>query len=279
MTRHRAGPPGPPPEFTVQWLRVRLAKRGRLRFASHRDVARAVERGVRHADLPVAYSGGFNPRPKLSYSGAVPTGVASEAEYFEIGLTASCAPTDVRDRLDAALPPGLDALNVAEVAPGTLAGDLQVSDWQVTLHGVGEDAAELACRDFLAADHIEVERVTAKGVRRVDARAAVLTLELDRRAVHSGTGGCAILRMVVRHMAPAVRPDDVLAALRQVAGLAPPSPPLVTRLAQGPLGTSAGGLCGPGLRRSTVADCGAGAAADEGGAALGGAPVSARRAP
>ena len=149
---------------------------------------------------------------------------------------------------------------MAEVAPGTLAGDLQVSDWQVTLHGVGEDAAELACRDFLAADHIEVERVTAKGVRRVDARAAVLTLELDRRAVHSGTGGCAILRMVVRHMAPAVRPDDVLAALRQVAGLAPPSPPLVTRLAQGPLGTSAGGLCGPGLRRSTVADCGAGAA-------------------
>src|SRR6266566_3770307 len=187
MTQRRQGPPGPAPEFTVQRLRVRFAKRGRLRFASHRDVARAVERGVRMADLPVAYSGGFNPRPKLSYGGAVPTCVASEAEYFEVGLTASCAPADVRDRLDAALPPGLDALNVAEVAPGTLAGDLQVSDWQVTLHGVGEDAAELACRDFLAADHIEVERVTAKGVRRVDARAAVLTLELDRRAVHSET--------------------------------------------------------------------------------------------
>ena len=86
----------------------------------------------------------------------------------------------------------------------------------------------------------------AKGIRRVDARAGVVTLELDRRAVDSVTGGCAILRMVVRHMTPAVRPDDVLAALRQVAGLAPLSPPLVTRLAQGPLGAAAGGLSEPG---------------------------------
>ena len=90
----------------------------------------------------------------------------------------------------------------------------------------------------------------------MDARAAVVTLELDRRAVDSVTGGCAILRMVVRHMTPAVRPDDVLAALRQVAGLAPPSPPLVTRLAQGPLGAAAGGLSEPGAADSAIVGCG-----------------------
>lgn len=230
----------------MQRLRVRFAKRGRLRFASHRDVARAIERALRKAELPIAYSGGFNPHPKLSYAAAVPTGAASEAEYLEVALTARCLPDDVRDRLDAALPPGLDVLGVAEVQAGTLADDLQVSRWQVILHGVPHDALELACRTFLAAERVEVERLTAKGVRRFDARAAVLALEAGRRAVHSETGGCAILRMVVRHMTPAVRPDDVLVALRQVAGLAPPSPPLVTRLAQGPLGAAASGLCEPG---------------------------------
>jgi hypothetical protein len=88
---------------------------------------------------------------------------------------------------------------------------------------------------FLAADSVLVERSTSKGTRRLDARAAVLTLELDERAAQDGYAGCAILRMVVRHLTPAVRPDDILTALNTVAGLAPSSPALVTRLAQGPL--------------------------------------------
>ena len=60
-------------------------------------------------------------------------------------------------------------------------------------------------------------------------------MQTDRRAADERNAGYAILRMVVRHLTPAVRPDDILAALRRVAGLAPSSPPLVTRLAQGPL--------------------------------------------
>jgi hypothetical protein len=63
----------------------------------------------------------------------------------------------------------------------------------------------------------------------------VVTMETDRRAVDERNARYAILRMVVRHVTPAVRPDDILAALRHVAALAPSSPPLVTRLAQGPL--------------------------------------------
>ncbi|MGZ6764581.1 MAG: hypothetical protein ACXVEH_14440, partial [Nocardioides sp.] len=56
---------------------------------------------------------------------------------------------------------------------------------------------------------------------------------------------CAILRVVVRHTTPAVRPDDVLTALRAVSALAPPTPPLVTRLAQGPLHTATAGVADP----------------------------------
>jgi radical SAM-linked protein len=215
-----------------------------MRFASHRDIARAVERGVRKAGLPVAYSAGFSPHPKISYAGGAPTGSASEAEYLEIALTGVCAAPDVRDRLNAALPDGIDVIEVLELAGG-LGGErglrLEMSQWRVVLPGVDPGTAARAAAAFLDAKSVMVERSTNKGTRRLDARAAVLTLEVDRHA-YSGEAagaGSAMLRMVVRHLTPAVRPDDVLAALSIVADLAPSSPPLVTRLAQGPLGTEA----------------------------------------
>ena len=226
--------PGPPQARTsAARLIVRYAKRGRMRFASHRDIARAVERGVRRAGLPIAYSAGFTPHPKISYAGAAPTGTASEAEYLEISLTETCAASDVRDRLDAALPDGIDVIDVIE-SPASLAGlRLEASQWEVVLPGVQPAAAAAAVTEFLACGTVEVERLTAKGSRRVDARAAVITIETDQAASPQAAGN-AVLRMVVRHVMPAVRPDDILAALRQ-AGLAPSSPALVTRLAQGPL--------------------------------------------
>src|SRR5215831_8301590 len=88
----------------VQRIRIRYAKRGPLRFTSHRDFARAFERAVRRAGVPVAYSQGFSPHPKISYASAAPTGVASEAEYLEIGLQAVVDPDELRAALDAALP-------------------------------------------------------------------------------------------------------------------------------------------------------------------------------
>ena len=62
---------------------------------------------------------------------------------------------------------------------------------------------------------------------------------------HEIASDCAILRMVVRHTTPAVRPDDILTALRETADLAPPRPPLVTRLAQGPLDTATARVTDP----------------------------------
>ena len=70
----------------VQKLRLRYAKRGRLRFTSHRDFSRAFERALVRAEVPMAYSSGFHPHPRISYANAAPTGAASEAEYAEIGL-------------------------------------------------------------------------------------------------------------------------------------------------------------------------------------------------
>src|SRR5260370_40496682 len=97
-----------------------------MRCGSHRDIARAVERGVRRAGLPVAYSAGFSPHPKISYQGGAPTGAASEAEYLEIALTARLDPDQVRARLDAALPTGIDVIEASDLA-ATPAPQLEAS--------------------------------------------------------------------------------------------------------------------------------------------------------
>lgn len=225
-------PEGPPPPPTVQRLRVRYAKRGRLRFTSHRDVARAFERALRRAGVPMAFSAGFSPHPKISWVGAAPTGVASECEYVELGLARRVDPDAVRRALDASLPPGLDVVEVLEAAPGTSLPDRVVAScWRLCLPGVPAGTAAAAVEAFLGADRVVVERLTKSGRRSFDARSAVLRL-------HAGTDGdrgCATLDLVVRHLTPAVRPDDVLSGLRSVAELAPPVPAEVTRLAQGPL--------------------------------------------
>lgn len=239
----RPVPGGPPPAPTVQRLTIRYAKRGRMRFASHRDVARAIERGVRKAGIPVAYSAGFSPHPRISYSGGAPTGSASEAEYLELSVTRRCEPEDVGRRLDMALPDGIDVIEVVEADSKSAGLQLEASEWEVIWPGVAPDAAACAVRAFLAAPSVEVERLTSKGRRILDARAAVISLtsaaapasaEIARRAGTDPADGCAILRMIVRQLTPAVRPDDVLAALRQLSALEPGPPPLATRLWQGP---------------------------------------------
>src|ERR1700742_6262 len=113
---------------TTQHLVVRYAKRGKMRFASQLDVARAFERGVRRAGLPIAYSSGFTPHPKISYAGGVPTGVASEAEYLSLGLTSRAEADAVRERLNAALPDGIDVVTVVVDFGGKPASRLTVSE-------------------------------------------------------------------------------------------------------------------------------------------------------
>jgi radical SAM-linked protein len=227
----------------VQRLRVRYAKRGRLRFTSHRDFSRALERAIVRARLPVAYSSGFNPHPRISYAGAAPTGAASEAEYLEIGLAEERDPDTVHRDLDQALPDGLDVVDVVVSAGGSLPDRLEASMWRITVPETTPAEAAAAVDQFLAAEEILVERMTKKGLRSFDARGAVVSLAA-RADVGSGRE-CAILEVVLRHGTPSVRPDDVLAGLREIAGLEAGAAPLHERLAQGPLSSETGSVGDP----------------------------------
>src|SRR5919202_2692951 len=151
-------PEGPPPPPTVQRLRLRYAKRGRLRFASHRDLARALERALRRAQVPMAFSAGFTPHPKISYLGAAPTGAASEAEYVEIGLAERRDPEEVRAALDAALPPDVAVLECVEAGEGSgsLADRIDAAVWRIELPGVALADLRPALDALLAPDVVTV---------------------------------------------------------------------------------------------------------------------------
>lgn len=250
-TKEPTIPPKPQPEGgqapVVQRIRIRYAKRGPLRFTSHRDFARAFERALRRAGIPIAFSQGFTPHPKISYASAAPTGVASEAEYLEIGLQTHTDPAVVRAALDAALSPGLDVLEAVEAGPGSLADRIDASHWRIELPGITDETLTKAVTAFRDAPEVAVERLTKQGKRQLDARTPVTRIEVKSEGdAPSGVGAapCAILDLVVRQVTPSVRPDDVLSGLRVVADLEPPLPPRATRLAQGLL-TAQGEIVDP----------------------------------
>lgn len=222
----------------VQRLRIRYAKRGRLRFTSHRDFSRAFERAVFRARIPMAYSSGFNPHPRISYAGAAPTGSASEAEYLEIALAEAVDPEAVHAALDAALPDGLDLIRVAESPGGSLADRLQASRWRIAVSSSYEETVAAAER-FLATDAVLVERMTKKGLREFDCRAAVVALTVRP------DGESSVIDVVLRHGTPAVRPDDLLRGLATVADLAAGESPLLTRVEQGVLDEASGSIADP----------------------------------
>lgn len=229
-TRKQRMPEGPPPPPVVQRLWIRYSKTGRLRFMSHRDYTRVFERAIRRAQLPIAFSAGFTPHPKISWVGAAPTGVASLAEYVEIGLAVGLDPATVHERLAQSLPADLGVHEVIEALGKSLAERVNASVWELGFPGLDPDSAARAVRELLAAEEVVVQRITQSGRKAVDVRGALVSL--DSRAADQD---CAIMTAVVRQSIPVVRPDDLFAALREVAGLEPPQPPTALRLAQGSL--------------------------------------------
>jgi radical SAM-linked protein len=194
----------------------------------------------------MAFSSGFNPHPRISYAGASPTGAASEAEYLEIALAEVVDADAVRRDLDASLPEGLDLLEVVVSAGGSMADRLEASVWEISVGGVDRATLATGVEQLLGTTEVIVERMTKKGLRTFDARAAVVALEArDADATTADGSSCAILRVVLRHGTPSVRPDDVLAALREISGIQTSSAALAQRLAQGPLDPRAGTVGDP----------------------------------
>jgi radical SAM-linked protein len=160
----------------VNRVRLRFSKLGKVRWTSHRDVARMWERALRRAEVRVAYSEGFSPRPKLSFGLALSTGHESLGEYLDVDLA---APVDVESlpaRLTPALPDGIDCLAGIELAGGepSLQQDVTTCRWEIELAGVADAADGVAAA--LAAPTLVITR-TRKGQDVTDdVRPAILAM-------------------------------------------------------------------------------------------------------
>jgi radical SAM-linked protein len=143
-------------------LRIRFTKLGKVRFTSHRDVARIWERALRKAEVRVAYTEGFSPHPRLSFGLALPTGHESLAEYLDVEVLDLPAPIEeLHDRLTAALPVGIGATAVAPLAPGSpsLQEAVVACSWRITLSGLSGDVARHLTTTALDAPSIVATRV------------------------------------------------------------------------------------------------------------------------
>ena len=161
-------------------LRVRFQKLGKVRFTSHRDVARMWERAFRRVRLPLAWTAGFSPRPKISFGLALPTGHESVAEYLDLDLVDD-ARVDVAalpGAFSAALPAGVDAIAVAVIgdrAP-SLQEEVSCCHWRLHLDVTADEVQKLVATT-LEASELPLER-ERKGERSVDdVRPAILELE------------------------------------------------------------------------------------------------------
>ncbi len=206
-------------------VRARYAKTGRLRFTSALDLGRVFERALRRAELPVAYSEGFSPHPKVSFPDALPLGYASTGEYVELTFAVALDVETVVSRLDAALPDGLSVEDAVEVADGEpkLAALLRASLWSLEWDDAVPGLAA-ACEALAVADALPVARQRKGEPVEVDLRPAIASLASspDERG----------LRCVLHAVEPPVRPTELLLALQTfVPDL--PEPALTTRVAQG----------------------------------------------
>ena len=165
-------------------VRIRFAKLGKIRWTSHRDTARMWERAFRRVGLPLAYTNGFSPRPKVSFGLALPTGHESVAEYLDLELTGG-VPLDVSSlpaELSGALPVGVDALAAAVIddrAP-SLQEDVTSCTWSLVAPVESTTSAAVDL-DILVAQVLEAATVVVSRQRKGtevtdDIRPAILSL-------------------------------------------------------------------------------------------------------
>ncbi len=199
-------------------LRLRHTKVGKVRFTSHRDTANHWERAVRKAGVPLAYSAGFTPRPKLSFGLALPTGAESLAEFLDMELAdaADWDPAVLPGRLAAALPTGYEVVCMEPCPPGSasLQDAVVACTWRLELAHVSPAEAEEAVAAFATAEEVLLDR-ERKGQRRTDdIRPAVAGLAVVDKVVAELDG---VARPVVSAelvtVGRGLRPTELVAAL------------------------------------------------------------------
>lgn len=193
-----------------QRIRTWFRKGERVRYISHLDVLRFWERAIRRAGLPLAYSQGFTPHPKLFFASPLPLGFTAEREVMDVILDERVDPAEFQARLAPQATGDLALVGAREVplaAPQPQAAMLW-SDYRVITPGLDPAHARESIADFLARDHFEWREERGERERTYDLRAA--TAWLTARPIDGGTE-LAMRLQSDQHIT--ARPEAILAAL------------------------------------------------------------------
>ncbi len=201
-------------------IRIRFTKHGKVRFTSHRDVARIFQRVLRRAGLPVAYSQGFSPRPKIAFGLALSTGHESEAEYLDIDLdperTDGLEMGDLPARLSNELPEGMavTAAVVIDRRTASLQQAVTSCTWQIDVVDVDANTVAGAVARALAAESLVVTRERKGREVTDDLRPGVLSLDVEGPVEAEGHEGSRVRLVAELATQPrALRVSELLDAL------------------------------------------------------------------
>lgn len=209
--------------------RLAITKGEAVRYVSHLDYARTVERAVRRSKLPAAYSEGFNPHMKLAFASALSVGVASESEYLDIELSTAVDAAAVGEALAGQLPPGIAVGRVRQISAGhaALMAVVNLAAYRVAvpLPAAAAAAALAAVQGFNAAAAVPYVRESPKGRREIDMKNFVAAI-----AATGGPDGLELVFEVRITPAGSVKPTEVIDVLAKNFGLpADPDAALATR--------------------------------------------------
>jgi radical SAM-linked protein len=200
-------------------IRVQFAKTGKIRWTSHRDVARMWERAFRRTDLPLAYSVGFSPRPKVSFGLALSTGHESVAEYLDLELDPAKVEglevSELPARLSAALPDGIDVITarVIDDRRDSLQHEVTSSVFEITAAGAALSEVEHFVAQALAADAIVITRTRKGQAAEDDVRPAILSVTgLEEVETDDGRPGVRFTAELATQPR-GLRPAELLTAL------------------------------------------------------------------
>lgn len=215
-------------------VRVKFSKTGKIRWTSHRDLARMWERAFRRVELPLAYSVGFSPRPKVSFGLALSTGHESVAEYLDLELdptrTAGLEVSELPRRLTAALPAGIEVISAAVIDDrrDSLQHEVTSTTFDLVVAGATPEQVQDFATAALAAESLVITRERKGQPVTDDVRPAILSLEVLGMACGEAWGevmndevmsdGRTFTRVVAELATQprGLRPAELLAALSAV---------------------------------------------------------------
>lgn len=194
-------------------IRITFAKQGPLRYTGHLDLHKLWERAARRAQLPLAYSQGFHPQPKMNIAAALPLGFSSRCEVMDMKLEHEIQLEGLRDKLQLTLPAGIQVLSVesADERAPALQTQVESAEYQVALTG-SVDASELKRKidSVMEAESIIRER---RG-KIYDLRPLIEELSLTPSPLPQGEGqGVRVFMRLAAREGATGRPEEVLDTL------------------------------------------------------------------